>query len=214
MLLINRTTPTLSIEEHDLSSHTPIPPRTTRRPTDQWSGELKSPALDAFRRPTIETEDEDIEFAPVPEDSPPAGSPHTTPPPSLRTTPQGDSMFIQQLQGGTCHLRLNLSDLALFALVLRHATENVHLLRLNPLMPSALESLATAFESATVLALHQTGQVHLDANTPLTAEAVQAWCQRVVVEGLSKTATPVYRAEDATSAPARESQHPFGREDT
>jgi hypothetical protein len=214
MLLINRTTPTLSIEEHDLSALSPITPRTSPRPTDQWSGELKSPALDEFSRPTIETDEEDIEFAPVPEESPPAGSPHTTPPPSLRTTPQGDSMFIQQLQGGTCHLRLNLSDLALLALVLRHATENVHLLRLNPLMPSALESLATAFESATILALQQTGHLHLESNIPLTAEAVQAWCQRIVVEGVPDTATPVYGAEDATSTPARESQHPFGREDT
>jgi hypothetical protein len=187
-------------------------PPTRGGEVQQWSGELKGSALDEFTSPTIETGDADIDFAPVPEDPPPAGSPHTTPRPSLRTTPQGVSMFIEQLQGGTCRLRLNLSDLALLALVLRHATENVHLHHLNPLMPSALESLATAFESATLLALQQAGHLQLESNIPLTAEAVQAWCQRVIVEGLPDIAPPVYRAGATASDPERESQQPADRE--
>lgn len=214
MLLISRTTPALTTEEHDLSSHTPVPPRTTPRPTDQWSGELKGSALDEVSRPTIETEDADIEFAPVPDDPPPAGSPHTTPPPHPHTTSQGVSMLIEQLQGGTCHLRLNPSDLALFALVLRHATENVHLHRLNPLMPATLESLATAFESATVLALQQTGQVHLEPDTPLTAEAVQAWCQCLVADGVTGTGAVVYATGEGVSATEQKPLKPSGTEST
>lgn len=45
-------------------------PRTTSRPTDQRSGELKGPALSAFLGDTIDTDTGDIPFSPVPPDLP------------------------------------------------------------------------------------------------------------------------------------------------
>lgn len=214
MLLINRTTPTLTTEEHDLSALTPIPPRTTPRPTNQWSGELRGSALEEFSRPTLDTEDADIEFAPVPDDPPPADTPRTASPPASEFTLHGAQIPRQLLQGGTWHVRLNLTDLALLALVFRHATDNLHLHRLNPLMSSTLESLAATFESLTLLALQQAGQVHPGPNSTLHAEQVQAWCQRIVVEGVSERVPPAYDAGTPMSTPEQAPRHSAATEET
>lgn len=208
MLLIARTTEALPPEERDLRDLISAHPRTAPRPTDQFSGELKGSALEAFAVPCLlDEEDEDIPFSPVPEDAPPPAPqafPAPVPPPLPHTLPhRGTSaMHIKQSRDGMHLVHLTTTDLALLALVLRHATSNEHLLRLNPLLPTALDSLASAFETATLVGLHQMGQVRLEADTPFTAEQVQAWCQRVVAEGLPDRPAPRY----TTGTPDRDNQ--------
>jgi hypothetical protein len=198
MLLIARTTEALSQEERDLRDLISAHPRTAPRPTDQQRGELKGFALEAFAAPYLLDEaDEDIPFSPV-QDDPPRTSPPSRPAPSSSPLPHTlpptgtSAMHIQQSHDGNHLVHLTTTDLALLALVLRHATDNQDLLRLGPLMPTTLDSLASAFENATLVGLHQTGHLQLAPDTPLTAEAVQAWCQRVVAGGLPDRPAPPY----------------------
>lgn len=206
MLLITRTTEALSPEERDLRDLIRAHPRTAPRPTDQHTGELKGSALEAFAAPCLlDQKNEDIPFSPVPDDPPlpippsrpaaPSASPLPHPRPPIGTT----LMHIQQSRDGNHLVHLTTTDLALLALVLRHATSNADLLRLSPLLPTALDSLASAFESATLVGLHQTGHLQLDADTPLTAEAVQALCQKVVVEGVERRVKVAYETTPATT---------------
>lgn len=102
-------------------------------------------------------------------------------------------MHIKQFHQGTCLLHLFTTDMALLALVLRHATQSEHLQTLTPLLPTTLDSLATAFETGTLIALQQSGHLRMEGDSMLTAEQVQAWCQRVVVEGVEGKAVPEYR---------------------
>lgn len=200
MLLLSRTSEALSDEEHALSCRTSIPPRTTSRPTDQQSGELKGPMLEAFAAPYIGDEEMDIPFSPVPRDAP--ASPHA---PTIPPSPtKGDfTMHFKHFHQGTCLLHLFTPDLALLALVLRHATSNEHLQTLTPLMSTTLDSLASAFETGTLLGLQQTGHVRVEGETMLTAEQVQAWCQKVVVEGVDGRVVPNYSADATTDSNAQ-----------
>ena len=93
-------------------------------------------------------------------------------------------MHIKQFHQGGCLLHIFTTDLALLAVVLRHATSSEHLLDLTPLMSTTLEGLATAFETGTMVALQQTGHLRVEGDAMLTAEQVQGLCQRVVVEGV------------------------------
>jgi hypothetical protein len=204
MLLIARTTEALPAEERDLRDLIRTFPRTALRPTNQWSAELKGAALTAFAAPCILDDEEDIPFSPVPDlpgtpDTPrptPASSAPSIPP--YPRSPQGDSaMHIQQFHPGGCLLSLSTTDLALLALVLRHAASNPNLLRLAPLMPTTLDSLASAFETGTLMGLQQSGHLQTAPDTPLTAEQVQAWCQCVVVGGIDKRPAPTYSVTSA-----------------
>jgi hypothetical protein len=105
------------------------------------------------------------------------------------------SMHIKHFHQGGCLLHLFTTDLARLAVVLRHATSNEHLLNLHPLMSTTLESLASAFETGTLLGLQQTGHFRMERDAILTAEQVQGWCQRVVVEGAEGRVVPGYRTE-------------------
>jgi len=198
MLLIARTTEALTIEECDLRALISASPRTAPRPTDQHSGELKGLALEAFAAPCLpDAEDEDIAFSPVPDDArgaSPLSHPAAPPPTSPHSLPsQGDPpMHFKHLDHGSSLAHLTTTDLALLALVLRHAASNEDLLRLNPLLPTTLDSLASAFETATLMGLQQAGHVETLPDTPLTAEQVQAWCQRVVVGDIAKRRAPTY----------------------
>lgn len=93
-------------------------------------------------------------------------------------------MHIKHYEPGGCLIQLFTTDLALLALVLRHATEYESLLTLSPLMSTTLESLATTFETGTLITLEQSGHLSLAEEQKLRAEAVQALCQKVVVEGV------------------------------
>lgn len=198
MLVVNRTAETLTPDERDLRDLIRAFPRTASRPTDQRSGELKGSSLETFSAPCIGDEGEDIAFSPVPHETDTPTIPQD-PTPSLNTNPFRfagvPTMHIKQFHQGTCLLHLFTTDLALLALVLRHATSNEYLQTLNPLMTTTLDSLASAFETGTLVALQQTGQVRVAGEATLTAEQVQAWCQRVVVEGLPGYPTATYTVD-------------------
>jgi hypothetical protein len=110
-------------------------------------------------------------------------------------------MHLKQLQHGGCLIHAFTTDLAIFALVFRHAAGDEALQTLTPLMPTTLDSLASTFESATLLALQQTGHFRAEGDGITTAEQVQAWCQRVVVEGVEGRVVPTYdtTSEDFTT---------------
>lgn len=93
-------------------------------------------------------------------------------------------MHIKHHEPGSYLIQLFTTDLALLALVLRHATENESMLTLTPLMSTTLESLAATFEMGTLITLAQSGHLRLSEEQKLRAEAVQALCQKVVVEGV------------------------------
>jgi hypothetical protein len=204
MLLIARTTEALPAEERDLRDLIRTFPRTAPRPTNQWSGELKGAALTAFAAPCILDEEADLPFSLVPDlpGTPTTPRPHpASPAPSTPSYPSslqgGSAMHIRQFHHEGCLLSLSTTDLALLALVLRHAASNPNLLSLAPLMPTTLDSLASAFETGTLLGLQQAGHLQTARDTPITAEQVQAWCQRVVVGGLNKHPTPTYSVYSA-----------------
>ena len=109
-------------------------------------------------------------------------------------------MHIKQFHQGGCLLQVFPTDLALLAVVLRHAASSEHLLDLSPLMSTTLEGLATAFETGTLMALQQTGNLRVEGDTMLTAEQVQGWCQRVVVEGVDGRVVPSYTTAEIANS--------------
>ena len=112
-------------------------------------------------------------------------------------------MHFKNFQEGGCQLQAYTTDLALLAVVLRHAAQDDNLQALTPLMSTTLDGLASAFEQSTLITLEQTGHVELAGEENLSAEAVQALCQRVVVEGVEQRVRVAYEV-NATGNEARQ----------
>jgi hypothetical protein len=109
-------------------------------------------------------------------------------------------MHFKNFKEGRCQLQVYTTDLALFAVVLRHAAQDDNLQALTPLMSTTLDGLATAFEQSTLITLEQTGHVELAGEESLSAEAVQALCQRMVVEGVEQRVRVGYATNATGSA--------------
>ena len=84
---------------------------------------------------------------------------------------------------GTCHLDLYATDLAIFALAFREASNSNDLAVLNPIMASTLDALATTFERAALVSLQQEGKVPPLQSATMDSDEIQAWCAEVVQHG-------------------------------
>jgi hypothetical protein len=89
-------------------------------------------------------------------------------------------MHIHRLSDGACTLQLFASDLAIFALALRAASNSEAVVDVTPTMATLLESLAATFESTAILSLQQIGFLSLKPGQVLTEEWVHALLTHIV----------------------------------
>ena len=211
MLVLSRDSAALTADERGLPAWWDVAPRTSARPTDQRSGELTGDLLVVGSLACIAdevdvTDEADIPFSPVPDGASvvvasTAFFPSLTSlSPLPRTAPGDTTMQFKNFQQGGCQLQVFTTDLALFAVVFRHAAQDDTLQALTPLMSTTLDGLASAFEQSTLITLEQTGHVRLVGEETLSAEAVQALCQRVVVEGVETRVRVAYETNVIGSA--------------